>query len=108
MKWFWTKVFLVESVFGLIFCNLDESVPYRLRGVDFIERIEDPAVLSQHRGMRRANGKMMRGSRQLCDRRGRWRDPADDETAVEWWSWPAGKTPKMKGRRRQVKRVHGV
>ena len=32
MKWFWTKVFLDESVFGCVFffCNLDENVPNHL------------------------------------------------------------------------------
>ena len=33
--------------------------PDRLRGVGFIERVEDPAVLSQHRGIRQGDATRM-------------------------------------------------
>ena len=102
--------------------------PDCLRGVCLIERVEDPAVLSQHRGIgqgdatgmspsgpsvavRRASGKMMHegavrvvtegaGGRTLPMTRG---TPCGGVVMA-----PAGKTPKTKGRRRQVEGVHGV
>ena len=35
--------------------NEKDVVPDCLRGVGFIERVEDPAVLSQHRGIRQGH-----------------------------------------------------
>ena len=108
--------------------NEDDVGPDRLRGVGFIERVEDPAVLSQHRGIRqgdatrmspsdpgvavrRANGKMMHeGAVNITtEGAGGGTLPMTRGTACgRVVMAPAGKTPKTKGRRRQVKRVHGV
>ena len=96
--------------------------PDCLRCVGFIERVEDPAVLSQHRdtgrspsirgvAMRRAIGKMMHEAavNVMTEGAGGGTLPMTRGTACgRVVMAPTGKTPKTKGRRRQVKAVHGV
>ena len=108
--------------------NEKDVGPDSLRGVCLIERVEDPAVLSQHRGIgqgdatgmspsspsvavRRASRKMMhdRAVRVMAEGASGRALPVTRGTACGGVVMaPAGKTPKTKGRRRKVKGVHGV
>ena len=82
--------------------NEKDVGPDCLRGVCLIERVEDPAVLSQHRGIgqgdatgmsprspsvavRRASGKMMHEGA-VRVRRGKWKGSAGDERDGLWRS----------------------
>ena len=95
--------------------------------VCLIERVEDPAVLSQHRGIgqgdvtgmspsspsvavRRASRKMMHEGavRDMAEgASGRALKVTRGTACGGVVMAPAGKTPKTKGRRRQVEGVHG-
>ena len=108
--------------------NEKDVGPDCLRGNCLIERVEDPAVQSQHRGIgqgdatgmspsgpsvavRRASGKMMHEGavRVVTEGAGGRTLPMTRGTACGGVVMaPAGKTPKTKGRRRQVEGVHGV
>ena len=108
--------------------NEKDVGPDCLRGVGFIERVEDPAVLGQHRGIRqgdatgmgpsgpgvavrRASGKMIHEGAVniMTEGAGGGTLPMTRGTAGgRFFMAPAGKTPETKGRRRQVEGIHGV
>ena len=108
--------------------NEKDVGPESLRRVCLIERVEDPAVLSQHRGIGQGDVTGMspsspsvavrRVSRKMMHE-GALRDMAEGASGRALLVTrgtacggvvmaPAGKTPKTKGRRRQVEGVHGV
>ena len=116
------------QVDGKDVANEKDVGPDSLRGVCLIEKVEDPAVLSQHRGIgqgdatgmsrscrsvavRRASRKMMHEGavRVMAEGASRRALPVTRGTAYGGVVMaPAGKTPETKGRRRQVEGVHGV
>ena len=108
--------------------NEEHVGPDSMRGVCLIKRVENPAVLSQHRSIRQGDAtgvspnsssvKVGRASRKvmhegavhvITEGAGGRTLPVPGGTACgRVVMAPAGKSPKTKGRRRQVKGVHGV